>query len=209
MIGIFGGTFDPVHYGHLRAALEAKEHFGLDEIRLIPSAQPPHRDTPQVPATIRLEMLRLAVEGQPGFTVDSREIGRSGASYMVITLESLRREYANEPLILFLGSDAFSRLTFWYQWQQLFEFAHVAVLTRPNCLVKPLDSFYAGRQTSRPKDLSEQLAGKLYFQEITQLDISATEIRAMVAQGKNPRFLLPDAVLTYIRKHQLYQTKIY
>lgn len=206
MIGIFGGTFDPVHYGHLRSALEAKEHFGLEEIRLIPSAHPPHRDTPQVPATMRLDMLKLAVAGQPGFTVDAREIERPGASYMVITLESLRREYANEPLLLFLGSDAFSNLSLWYQWKQLFDLAHVVVLTRPNYLVKPLDDFYNGRQTRRPKDLGEQVSGRLYFQEITQLDISATEIRAIVSQGKSPRFLLPDTVLTYIIKHQLYRS---
>ncbi|MBK8814237.1 MAG: nicotinate-nucleotide adenylyltransferase [Methylococcaceae bacterium] len=206
MIGIFGGTFDPVHYGHLRAALEAKEYFGLDEIRLIPSAKPPHRDTPQVPAAMRLDMLKLAIEHQPGFIADNREIERTGASYMVVTLESLRSEFPGKSLLLFIGTDAFNNLASWYQWEKLFDLAHVVVLTRPNSLVKPLDKFYAEKQTQQTRQLREQLAGKLYFQAITQLDISATAIRTLIAQGKNPRYLLPDAVITYINEHRLYKS---
>ena len=111
MIGIFGGTFDPVHYGHLRSAFEVKEIFGLDEVRLIPSAQPPHRQAPQASVAMRMEMFKLAVQNQPGFIVDTREIDRAGASYMVMTLESLRQEFPEQPLLLFIGSDAFNHLT--------------------------------------------------------------------------------------------------
>jgi nicotinate-nucleotide adenylyltransferase len=206
MIGIFGGTFDPIHYGHLRSALEVKELFGLDEIRLIPSAQPPHRDVPQVSAAMRLEMLKLAVDQQPGFIVDTREIERAGASYMVTTLQSLRLEFTDKPLLLFIGSDAFNKLTTWYQWRQLFDLAHLVVLTRPGYLVGKLDDFYIEKYTNELMQLHEQLAGKLVFQAITQLDISATAIRSMIAQHKSPRFLLPDAVLTYIYQNQLYQS---
>ena len=131
MIGIFGGTFDPIHYGHLRSALEVKEIFGLTEVRLIPSAQPPHREQPAATALMRLQMLELAVKNQPGLIIDTRELNRSGVSYMVDTLKSLRKEFKDEPLLLFIGSDAFNNLKTWYQWQHLFDFAHIVVMTRP------------------------------------------------------------------------------
>lgn len=206
MIGIFGGTFDPVHYGHLRAALEAKEIFDLDEMRLIPSAQPPHRNAPEVPAAMRLAMLKLAVEGQPGFIADSREIERPGASYMAITLESLRREFPDRPLILFIGGDAFEKLTSWYAWQTLFGLGHLVVLTRPFCGASPLDAFFTEKLVSDPALLRESLAGYLYFQDITQLDISATKIRSMFVQGKSPRYLMPESVIDFIHEHRLYRS---
>jgi nicotinate-nucleotide adenylyltransferase len=208
MIGIFGGTFDPVHYGHLRPALEVKEIFGLDEVRLVLSAKPPHRPAPQAPIGMRLEMLQLAVKKQPGLIIDTREIGRPGASYIVFTLESLRQEFPGQPLLLFIGSDAFNQLTKWHQWQRLFDFAHIVVLTRPGFSAMQLDDFFAVRQVADKQELSQNLAGKLYFQPITQLDISATKIRDMVANNRNPAFLLPDAVLAYIKLHELYQTQI-
>jgi nicotinate-nucleotide adenylyltransferase len=207
MIGIFGGTFDPVHYGHLRSALEVKEIFGLDEVRLIPSAQPPHRNSPHASAAIRVEMLKLAIEHQPGFIIDTREIDRPGASYMVLTLESLRQEFPSQPLLLFIGSDVFSQLTGWYQWQRLFDFAHIVVLTRPGFSVLQLDDFFAVRQAGDKQELSRHLAGKLYCQPITQLDISATAIRKIFAGRRNPAFLLPDAVIAYINQNKLYQAQ--
>lgn len=207
MIGIFGGTFDPVHYGHLRSALEVKETFGLREVRLILSAQPPHRTAPVASIGMRLEMLQLAVKKQPGLIIDTREIGRPGASYMVLTLESLRQEFPGQPLLLFIGSDAFNQLTTWHQWRRLFDFAHIVVLTRPGFSTMQLDDFFAVRHADDKEELSKNLAGKLYFQPITQLDISATKIREMVANNRNPAFLLPDAVLAYIKLHGLYQTQ--
>jgi nicotinate-nucleotide adenylyltransferase len=205
MIGIFGGTFDPVHYGHLRSALEVKEFFGLDEVRLIPSAQPPHRNSPHASAQQRTEMLRLAIENQPGLVVDTRECDRQGASFMVDTLVSLNRDYLQHNLLLIIGSDAFTQLTSWHQWQRLFDFAHIVVLTRPGSAVPQLDPFFSARHTTDKQELSEQSASKLYFQPITQLDISATKIRAMIADNRNPAFLLPDPVLAYIKLHALYQ----
>lgn len=207
MIGIFGGTFDPVHYGHLRSALEVKEIFRLDEVRLIPSAQPPHRQAPQASVAMRLEMLKLAVQNQPGFIVDTREIDRAGASYMVVTLESLRHDFPGQSLLLFIGSDAFNQLTSWYEWQRLFDFAHVVVLTRPGFSTIQLDDFFIDRQAVSKQELLEHLAGKLYFQAITQLDISATAIRTIIARQRNPVFLLPDAVIAYIKQNRLYQTQ--
>ena len=205
MIGIFGGTFDPVHYGHLRAALEAKENFGLDEVRFIPSAQPPHREQPSALPEQRLQMLKLALENHPQFIVDSRELERPGKSYMTDTLQSLRVDFPIQPLLLFIGTDAFNKLETWHQWQSLFDYAHVVVLTRPGFIVHKLDDFFASKQTEDKKNLSQSPFGNLVFQPITQLDISATAIRLMIAQGRDPRYLLPDAVLNYIKQHKLYQ----
>ena len=203
MIGIFGGTFDPVHYGHLRSALELKELFELDHIRLIPCAQPVHRDEPSATAAQRLEMLQIALQNQSDFVVDAQELERSGGSYTFHTLEKLRFDYPNEPLLLFIGSDAFNEFTTWFRWRELFNFAHIVVITRPNAALNPLDDFFKSRLTDDKSQL-KQLAGRLFFQEITQLAISATAIRGMIAAKQNPRFLLPDAVLDYIFKHQLY-----
>jgi len=203
MIGIFGGTFDPVHYGHLRSALELKELFELDHIRLIPCAQPVHRDEPNATAEQRLEMLQIALQNQSDFVVDAQELERSGGSYTFHTLEKLRFDYPNEPLLLFIGSDAFNEFTTWFRWRELFNFVHIVVITRPNAALNPLDDFFKSRLTDDKSQL-KQLAGRLFFQEITQLAISATAIRGMIAAKQNPRFLLPDAVLDYIFKHQLY-----
>lgn len=205
MIGIFGGTFDPVHYGHLRSALEVKEIFGLSEVRLIPSAQPPHREQPAATALMRLHMLELAIKDQPGLVIDTRELNRQGASYMVDTLQSLRQELKNEPLLLFIGSDAFNQLKTWHQWPHLFDFAHIVVMTRPGFTIQNLDDFFKARLATEITELANNTAGKLYFQQITQLDISATAIRNMIAEQQNPGFLLPDNVIAYIRQHKLYQ----
>jgi len=205
MIGILGGTFDPVHYGHLRSALEVKDIFGLTEVRLIPCAQPPHRQQPSAPAWMRLEMLKLAIGCQTGLIVDDRELKRDGASYMVDTLSSLRQDFITEPLLLFIGSDAFNQLTTWHEWQHLFDFAHIIVMTRPGYEIQQLDDFFNARLTKNRGELVQNSAGKLYFQQVSQLDISATAIRNMTAEQQNPGFLLPDIVIAYIRQHQLYQ----
>lgn len=211
MIGIFGGTFDPVHYGHLRSAFEVKEIFGLDEVRLIPCANPPHREQPEVMSRMRLRMLELAINGHPGFKIDSRELDRYSQSeqkpsYMVDTLESLRQEFPVEPLLLFIGSDAFKNLNLWHQWQRLFDYAHIVVLTRPGFEIHQLDGFFQSKLTFDNKELAHMASGKLYFQSVTQLDISATAIRNMIAANRNPVFLLPDAVIEYIKQHKLYET---
>lgn len=203
MIGIFGGTFDPVHYGHLRSALELKELFNLDHIRLIPCAIPVHRDEPHANALQRLEMLKLATQNQPDFVIDAQELERAGGSYTFHTLSALRENYPEKSLLLFIGSDAFNGLTTWFRWKKLFDFAHIVVITRPNAPLNPLNDFLNARLTGDKSQL-KQLAGHLFFQEITQLAISATAIRGMIAAKQNPRFLLPDVVLDYIIQNQLY-----
>jgi len=206
MIGIFGGTFDPIHYGHLRSALEIKDVFGLDEVRLIPSADPPHRQQPDVSATMRLQMLELAIKNQPGLKADARELAREGRSYMVDTVASLRDDLPDKSLLLIIGGDAFNNLAAWHQWQRLFDYAHIVVMTRPSYQNEGLDDFLKARLVREKQQLSRNLAGKLFFQAVTQLDISATAIRRMIAEKQNPGFLLPDTVIEYIKQHKLYGT---
>ena len=204
MIGILGGTFDPIHYGHLRSALELKELFELDHVRLIPCAQPVHRDSPTATATQRLEMLQLAVKNQTDLIVDNQELQRAGGSYTFDTLTALRSNYPKVPLLLFIGSDAFNDFTTWFRWKELFNLAHVVVITRPNATLNPLNEFFKTHLTNDKKILKQEVAGLLFFQQITQLEISATAVRGMITTRKNPCFLLPDAVIDYIYQHQLY-----
>jgi nicotinate-nucleotide adenylyltransferase len=211
MIGVFGGTFDPVHFGHLRPALDVKQALGLREMRLIPAFQPPHRELPVANPGQRLTMLRAAVGDEPDLLVDNREMRREGVSYMVDTLLSLREELGDEPLCLVLGADAFMQLDGWRQWQRIPELAHLVIAHRPgwemevDLLSEELQQLWQQRLAAEATEMMAQSAGKLWLQPVTQLDISATRIRDLVAAGMSPRFLLPDAVWNLIRMHGLYR----
>ncbi len=206
MIGIYGGTFDPVHYGHLRTAVEIKALFKLSEVRLIPCARPPHRDAPMTDAEQRLTMLHLALDGQPGLIVDDCEIRRKGPSYTIDTLVHLKTLVVSEALILFMGTDAFAGIDKWYQWQRLLDYAHIVVITRPGYqMPRPTQENFGAHWVSERAQLETDQAGKVYFQTLTQLDISATAIRTLLQQGQDARFLLPDKVLNFIQQHHLYQ----
>ena len=207
-IGIFGGTFDPVHIGHLRSALEVAEFMALDQLRLIPSARPPHRETPQVSARDRLAMVELAVAGLPPLRVDDRELKRNKPSYSIDTLESLRAELAaDDQLFLVLGWDAFCGLPSWHRWEELLEHCHILVLQRPDAdseAPETLRNLLAARSLNDPLAL-EGPGGQISFIWQTPLAVSATHIRTLLASGRSARFLLPDAVLTYIHAHGLYR----
>ena len=208
MIGIFGGTFDPVHFGHLRPALEVQQALGLNQVRFIPAGQPPHRETPYASTPQRLSMLRIAIDDQPGFVVDERELRREGPSYMVDTLASLREEVGQTPLCLILGYDAFLGLPGWHQWNSLIELAHLVITHRPGWnhdeLDDALQSLVKQCETGVER-LSEQAAGGLLFVPVTQLDISATIIREQIRAGQDIRYLLPDTVYRIIREQKLYR----
>lgn len=210
-IGVFGGTFDPIHFGHLRPALELLEQLSLQRLHLIPSAVPPHRDEPHAAAGQRLAMLRLAVTGQPGFVVDGRELQRRGPSYTVDTLESLRAEVGETPLCLLLGVDAFLGLPAWHQWQRLLELAHIVVAHRPGWRLEEasmppaLRQVVAGRWLADAGALQAALCGGVLLQGVTQLDISATGIRKRIAAGKSANYLLPEKVWQYIQEQDLYR----
>ena len=204
MIGIYGGTFDPIHYGHLRTALEVKERLFLDEVRLVPCSLPAHRESPAVSAEMRVDMLSLAAKDVDGFVVDRRELDRDGASYMVDTLKSFRYEYPESSLVLIIGTDAYQGLMSWFKWQQLFDYAHVVVITRPGYKQQITSDFLSSRLTGEKSDLKRTRFGCLFFQTVTQLDISATAIRKALKSGASLQFLLPDDVINYIKLNKLY-----
>jgi len=204
---IFGGTFDPVHYGHLRAAAELRAILNIADFRLLPAGQPPHRDTTQATGEDRLTMLRMALKQHPDLGVDEREIHRSGPSYMVDTLTELREQFQNRPLLLALGQDAANGLDRWYRWRELFNLTHLVVMTRPESERRyqgELAGLMETKAVQQPKALWQQSAGLVLHTPVTQLAISSTDIRAQINDGSDPRFLLPDTVLDYIRAKGLY-----
>ncbi|GAB4167644.1 MAG: nicotinate-nucleotide adenylyltransferase [Wenzhouxiangellaceae bacterium] len=207
-IAIFGGTFDPVHYGHLRAASEAAEQLGVTDFRLLPAGQPPHRSGTWAEPWHRLAMLELALAPHADLSVDEREIRRQGPSFMVDTLAELRREAGDVPVLLCLGQDAANDLDRWHRWRELLAHAHLVVMTRPDARPEyraELGDFIAARTVSDPQALLTRPAGGVCSINVTRLAISSTDIRAQLAAGRNPRFLLPSTVLAYIHKHGLYQ----
>ncbi|WP_085726027.1 nicotinate-nucleotide adenylyltransferase [Pseudomonas sp. R37(2017)] len=207
-IGVLGGTFDPVHIGHLRGALEVAETLALDELRLTPSARPPHRDTPQVSAKDRLAMVECAVAGVAPLVVDARELQRDKPSYTIDTLELMRAELAvSDQVFLLLGWDAFCGLPTWHRWEELLQHCHILVLQRPDADSEPPDALrnlLAARSVSDPLALKGP-SGQIAFVWQTPLAVSATQIRQLLASGKSVRFLVPDAVLAYIDAHGLYR----
>lgn len=208
MIGILGGTFDPIHLGHLRSALEVMEGLGLSEVLFVPSHTPPHRGTPEVAADRRVEMVRAAVASQPGFRVDVRELTREGPSYTVDTLESLRREFgADQRLCLMMGMDAFLGLPTWHRWESILGLVHLVVMHRPGYETGEFGALDGLMTRCRARDLSSlygQSAGRIFLQAVTQLDISATAVRGLIAEGRSPRYLVPEAVCRLIEYYRLY-----
>lgn len=207
-IGVWGGTFDPVHYGHLRTALELCQQLKLEQVRFVPCQQPVHKERVYASAEHRLAMLRLACDDQAPFVVDDRELIRSTPSFMIDTLISLRKEFPSMPLVLLMGSDAFVNLPVWHRWLQLLHYAHIVVVNRPGYRLEvgsKLQSLLDKHKLDHTASLGQQLAGGILIQTTTALDISATVIRNQIRAKLSPRFLLPDTVHDYINTHQLYR----
>jgi nicotinate-nucleotide adenylyltransferase len=201
-MGIFGGTFDPIHYGHLRTAFELREAVRLAEVRFLPTGNPPHREQTQASAEERLAMVRAAVADQPGFVVDDRETRRGGLSYSVDTLSELRGESPQRSICLLLGMDAFLGLPNWHRWREILELAHVVVAHRPGWKAPtqgPLGEVMVDRGTGSVRDLHDATAGRIYVHAVTQLEISSTDLRALIARGREPRYLVPDSVCKLLR----------
>ncbi|MFB1487498.1 MULTISPECIES: nicotinate-nucleotide adenylyltransferase [unclassified Thiocapsa] len=209
MIGILGGTFDPIHFGHLRPALDCLQALGLEEIRLVPLNVAVHRAPPVASSALRLAMLEAAIAGQPDFVVDPREIERPGGSYTYDTLISLRAELGREPpLCLLIGADAFVGFLDWHRPADILDLAHLVVMRRPGASVgldPALQAFCTGRLRDRADDLAETPAGRILFQDVTQIDVSATRVRELIRQGLSPRWLLPDTVMSIIAAEGLYR----
>lgn len=204
-IGILGGTFDPIHFGHLRPALDVAEQLNLDRIHLIPSARPPHRDQPQATPEQRLTMLQLAVKNSEQFVVDDRELHREGVSYTIDTLLDLRQEFPDSPLYLLMGTDVFLHIQTWHRWQELLGLAHIVVMQRPDEIPDMPKKIAVWTQQNVAVDGDQSLlAGKIWSVAVTQLAISATEIRSKLAQGLSPQFLMPNAVIELIEMLAIY-----
>ena len=207
-LAVFGGTFDPVHFGHLRSGLELVELLGLAELRFMPVGEPPHRGSPTASGSHRAAMLELAIAGEPRLRCDRRELQRQGPSYTVLSLRELRAELgATRPLCLVLGADALAGLTQWYCWPEIFELAHLVALARPGW-AWPEEAALAELIRARQGDahsLRAAPAGVLLLQTLRPWDVSATAIRGLLQSGESPRNLLPERVLDYIAKHGLYR----
>jgi nicotinate-nucleotide adenylyltransferase len=210
-IGLLGGTFNPIHFGHLRMAQELAESLRLSELRFIPSANPPHKTPPQVSAENRAAMVELAIAENPLFKFDSRELQRTGASYTVDTLVDLRNELGDDAsLILIMGSDAFTKFNTWHRWQEIINLSHIALVQRPvpsvkELLTKELETFLQNHYTEHVQDLHDTSAGLVTMQAITPLEISSTAIRKTIQNKHSARYLMPENVLEYIAKNLLYQ----
>lgn len=212
-LGLFGGTFDPVHFGHLRLAEESISHLGLAGVRWIPAGQPPHRGTPQVTAEQRLQMVLRSTAENAHFSVDASEVEAAAPSYTVHTLERLRAELGPaQSLVLLVGADAFAGLSTWHRWREIFALSHIAVSHRPgfpveaSSLPHELATEFNDRRLTDPASLKNAAAGGIVTFAMTQLAISATQIRKLLSNGKSARYLLPDPVLDYINLHQLYKS---
>ena len=206
-IGLFGGTFDPIHYGHLRTAFELWQMLRLAEVRFLPTGNPPHREQPLASPELRLRMVRAAVSGQPGFTVDDREMRRTGVAYSVDTLAELRAEYPDRSLCLLLGMDAFLGLSHWHRWRELLGLSHIVVAHRPGWkapTMGPLGEVMVDHGTGAIGDLHEKTAGCIYVHAVTQLEISSTELRQLIVSGRDPRYLVPDEVRQILLETRCY-----
>ena len=215
-IGVLGGTFDPIHFAHLRLAEEVAEAFMLNTVRLIPSANPPHRITPSAPAEDRLKMVELALDrANKKLVPDGRELNRVGKSYMVDTLKQLRTEHPNASISLILGTDAFIELMTWHEWQQLFSLANIIVASRPNLplseletnLEKKLASEYEARKRHDRDLLHSSKNGLIFTYEFTSLEVSGTSLRRRIQHKQSLKYLLPDNVINYIQNRNLYKEK--
>ena len=205
IIGIFGGTFDPVHIGHLRTAIELRESLGLDKCTLLPCHKPTHRGQPGATTDQRIAMLREATAGVDQLEVDSREALRDKPSYSVDTLSSFREELPDARLVFCMGMDAFDGFTRWHRWQEILNLAHLLVVSRPGSSVSgPAAELLAERQVANA-GLFKGQSGSILMQSLTQIEISATRIRELVSQNRDINYLVPETVRRYIHNNGLYR----
>lgn len=215
MIGVFGGTFDPIHYGHLRPALDVVEALSLEKCHFIPCSVPHHRALPSASSAQRLEMVAEAIKLEPRFYLDPREINRNGISYTIDTLKSISSEVTQEQtLCLIIGIDAFIKLDQWHQWRDILNLCHLVVTHRPgwdietllesNQISSELENMILNHRVEDKIKLQNSHAGKIIFHSVTQLDISSTGIRTLLASNNSIRFLLPDDVITVIKNQNIY-----
>ncbi|MDX1914759.1 MAG: nicotinate-nucleotide adenylyltransferase [Methylophilus sp.] len=209
LMGILGGTFNPIHHGHLRMAQEVAEQLHFDQVKFIPSANPPHKPTPEVSAVQRAEMIKLAIADNPLFSLDTRELERNDVSYTVDTLKSLYAEHSDTALCLILGSDAFLKFDTWHHWQEIIQYCHIILVQRPQGtskqgLNKTLEAFMRDHYTEDTRKLAQLRAGLMTMQSITALEISSSQIRHLIRQQQSALYLSPQPVINYLMQNKLY-----
>lgn len=207
---VLGGTFDPVHFGHLRMAQEMLNKFPSADVFLMPSAYPPHRTEPAASPEQRIEMLRLVLDNIPNLHVDTRELERETPSYSVISLGEIRKEIGDKSLIFIMGTDAFAKLEQWHRWQELLNLTNILVIGRPSCELPKkgtVAEVYTQCSVSSALELANHQYGKIAYYQMPQLDISSTFIRKQIKNGKSPRFLMPSVIIEYIQAHSLYKNR--
>ena len=207
MIGVFGGTFDPVHYGHIKPAMSVKQALNLKQVRFVPNRIPPHREVPWLSAEQRLSLLKTALKDYPDAVIDQRELERAGPSYMVDTLKSLKNDFPDEGLVLIMGMDAFLGISRWHQWKLLFDLCHLVVTTRPGVdqqiMAEQMSAadyqFLAEKMTHDVNALTPQETGKILLQSVPQLDISSTKIRSSLLKGEDISQWMPEQAYLQLR----------
>ena len=204
LICLFGGTFDPVHRGHLEPLQELQQTLMADVVHIIPASIPPHRSTPRANSRQRLEMLELALGEYPDFVVDTRELEREGPSWTVLTLQSLRKQYPDGSLCLVMGSDAFADLPSWYHWQEILDLAHIIVIERAGFEKPGRPEWATDYLREDVSSLRSSTCGGILHVSLKSVDISATDIRSRLSTGQPVTGLLSDEVITYIHKNGLY-----
>ncbi len=201
LLGILGGTFDPIHLGHLRLAEEMREALNLARVHFVPAAIPPHRARPALSPAARFELVRCAISDQPAFVADPRELSRNGASYTFDTVQSVHADFPAHHLVLILGMDAFNGLAQWHRWAELFDYVHLAVASRPGAVLSAGAARLLDERSLSPAQLPFYRAGGIVSLPITHLDISATAIRSALVAGRSVRYLVPECLLNPLRVH--------
>jgi len=207
MIGFFGGSFDPVHLGHLQVAQDVADALDLSQVRFTPLSLAVHRDQPLASKQQRAEMLALAIKADPRFILDTRELDRQGKSYTLTSIQELRQEWPGTPICLLIGADAFNGFVDWHQPNQIIELCHIIVMQRPGhspAYGQTLKQLISHHLSNDKSELSQSLAGRIWFQPVTQMDISSTKIRRCISQQESIRQMVPDAVADYIEQWRIY-----
>jgi len=207
-IGLMGGTFDPIHFGHLRTAIELYQQLNLAEVKFIPCYQPVHRQLPVATPEDRLAMVSHAIKDEPAFSVNECEIQRKGPSYSIDTIQLLKKNLPSTPLCLIMGIDAFTGFHTWHRWEEILTHVHLIIAHRPHYQLPTtgiIAELLAQRFKTDASALSDSLAGNIVVRPVTLLEISATDIRQQIHQEQSCRYLLPDSVYTYIKQHRVYR----
>jgi nicotinate-nucleotide adenylyltransferase len=204
-IGLFGGTFNPVHTGHLLAADAVREQLGLDEIHFLPAAYSPFKARPELSDSHRIAMLEHAVADYPEFKIDTRELHMDGPSYTINTLKSINGDLLRDRLYLLIGMDAWRDFEHWHKWQEILEICHIVVTTRPGFSPENLSDFWHAKQVTKADEIKRSRAGKLMFVSVPRSEAASSEIRKYIKKSQSTKSFLPDSVSQYIEEHQLYR----